>query len=452
MAAVRVVKREMRNSNQWSSQADNPFETATTLHPNSSGDISASWLLDGYPFPGAALLSGVCVIGDPARVSSVILDISIRQGEMVVNSTYELRNGQPNLYGVGFLSDGSPYELTFSARVSDPKDFPGSVFIIGPIHNFSPIGDSERPFLHMIREGQGGALVSCNQGGLMNRIIPLMSLILIGKQTGRPVYSFWGKNLHCAAALDDIFERAPRIDLSPLSNNFQRYENYEDVPPLDLGASAESKLIYSIRPINTIYPTVEQNYDDIAQEFKEQELSLPIRRELSKFDGVDFSKTIALHIRRPFPNGAFAEQEQAKFTLSLDVFMDLIGQLKSGSSQYNKVLLCTNSPEFEGAIKDRFGNFIMVYEKETIDNTTNPQAVQSAVVDIMLMSRCPIMFSQETTAFGHFAHTIGRNKLLCITKKTTSDNFHFWEFRRGVHVDEFQTSRVGLGTIQDHMQ
>ena len=176
-------------------------------------------------------------------------------------------------------------------------------------------------------------------------------------------------------------------------------------------------------------------------------LAEPIRRKLAQFDTVDFSSTIGFHIRRPYPNGAFAEQERGKFTLGADVFLDLIAKLQEGMPTYKRLLLCTNSPQMEAEIKARFGDYVLIFEKTSIDNTTDPVAVQEALVDLTLMSRCPILFSQETTAFGLFAHAIGRNKLFAVTSRTDKDSYELFSFERGQHVLTFRTPRHDISEL-----
>ena len=366
----------------------------------------------------------------------------MRQGDRHSSRCFELGNGLPNRFGVAFVNDGRPYDVTYTIAVQSEADLAGAVLEVEPLSCIQPIGESPRPRLYRMLDNGPISLVSCNQGGLMNRLVPLMSAMHIGKKTNRSIYAWWGANNHCAAELPDLCEvNSEEIDASFLADDFSIYSNYDTSPPLDLQSGDQSVLIHSILPIRTAAPELPNDHDTAAQEFSKLRLAEPVRRKLALFDHIDFSSTIGFHIRRPYPNGAFAEQERSKFTLGSDVFMDLIARLKEGMEGYTRVLLCTNSPEMEEEVKARFGDYVLVFEKTSIDNTTDPVAVQEALVDLTLMSRCPILFSQETTAFGLFAHAIGRNKLFAVTSRTDEDSFEFFSFERGRHVLTFRTPR-----------
>lgn len=442
MADIDILDRVTTPDNPWSAPAENPFYAGSILHPNVSGPYTVHWTIRGFPPIGAAFLFGKCRIGDPARTATTLLTVDVRQGPRHVSRRFRLGNGHANRFGVAFVNDGEHYDVSFTVEVKAEADLAGSVLEVEPLSCMQPIGESVRPILHCVLEGGAGSLVSCNQGGLMNRLVPLMSILYVGRRANRSVYAWWGANDHCAAELPDLFDLSQtEVDASFIAEDFTIYSNYETTAPLDLSAVDGNVLIHSILPIRTTSPELPNDHDTAALEFRKVRLAEPVRRKIAPFDDEDFSNTIGFHIRRPYPNGTFAEQERSKFTLSPEVFVDLIGKLQRELPEFRRVLLCTNSLELEDNFKRIFDDYIFTYQKTSIDNTMNPVAVQEALVDLTLMSRCPLLFSQETTAFGLFAHAVGRNKLFCITGQTNARDYQFYRFDRARHILTFASPR-----------
>lgn len=448
MPDINILDRTVTVGNPWSVPAENPFYAGSILHPGENGPYSVRWTIEGFPTGGVAFLFGRCRIGDPNRKAITVLTVEVEQDGRRSLRSFSLANGFPNRFGIAFVNEGGAYHITYTVEVLSKGDLAGSVLEVEPLSCMQPIGESPRPKLYRMLDRGPINLVSCNQGGLMNRLVPLMSAMHIGREAGRSIYVWWGANNHCAAELPDLFEvPSEEIDASIFADDFSIYSNYETTPPLDLKSEDQHTIIHSILPIRTVSPELPNDHDTAAREFSKMRLAEPVRRKLAPFDDVDFSSTIGFHIRRPYPNGAFAEQERSKFTLGADVFVELIEKLNQGMPEYKQVLLCTNSPQMQAEVKAKFGDYVIVFEKTSIDNTTDPVAVQEALVDLTLMSRCPVLFSQETTAFGLFAHAIGRNKLFAVTSRTVAENYEFFRFERGKHVLTFQTPRHDISEL-----
>jgi hypothetical protein len=193
-------------------------------------------------------------------------------------------------------------------------------------------------------------------------------------------------------------------------------------------------------------------WSDVGAFFRRLVLAPAIRRKLKPFENQDFTKTIGFHIRRPYPGGAFAELERSKFNLDEELFMNLLADLKVLMPECERVLLCTNEPEMEEAVRARFGSFVQVYPKDSIDNTQDAAAVQDAVVDLMLLSRCKVLFSQNTSSFAVMASAIGQNDLFCLTQESTLDRYNFWAFESGQHTHSFGTARTDMAEFRQALE
>jgi hypothetical protein len=188
-------------------------------------------------------------------------------------------------------------------------------------------------------------------------------------------------------------------------------------------------------------PEIDYDYADLKSVFERLRLSRQINDMLVAFDDIDLSSTIGFHIRRPYPNGAFEELETSKFFLAPETFIDLIRDLREALPSYDRMLLSTNDPALEAAISQAFRDYILRFEKSTIDNTQDALAVQQALVDFTLLSRCRLLFSQEGTSFGHFAHVVGGNELICVLRATTDSDYRFSRLRHGQQCEDFAVQR-----------
>lgn len=425
--------------------AANPFQASSKFITDARDEeLSVSWMVKKHPQAGTVTLSADVRI-DEAQSEKARLDISIIQNDKSLRRSFDVTDGKTRRIGLLFDNDGSPYRLTVSLAVEvgskisvEILPFEALVLVNADVCDFTRL--SARP---------GTSLVSCNQGGLMNRLIPLMSLLKIGREHNRTVSCIWSANEHCAAKFEDLFDLGDKCADSFAAERYDQLVAYENVEnPLDLQRNVDT-LAHAIAPIKTINPESATSLSEVGEEFRKLKLSRAVLHKLSAFDMIDFTNVIGFHIRRPYPNGAFAEQENAKFTLGVDVFIDLISQLKCSLPEYRRVLVCTNDLSVEKKITDEFGEFVFTFQKSSIDNTTSATAVQEAMVDLILLSRCKILFSQETTAFGTIAHVIGRNKLYAVTRQTDGDNFHLWGWHDGVHTSTLVVPRSDITKLVD---
>ena len=434
--------------------ADNPFMAGCHIHVNPPGEetIEVRWEVTRFPLVGLVFLQSSLERANVGWKGAARLDVAIAQGDRVHRAFAAIRDDEITRWGIALINDGGAFTLTLSLSISHPEAFVNGLFLIGSIGMEKPVSESTPALFDLEGAARrtGGrpykTLTSANQGGLMNRMIPMLSTLFVAERTDRRPQVLWGANEHCAASFQDIFDLSggslQAAALGPLGGDYQIHMDYgPERSPLPLSAPEANVLVHTVTPLATS-PPVSHGHAELRPVFNRLRLAEPVQRMLAAFDNVDFSRTVALHIRRPYPGGAFSELETSKFRLGMDVFRDLVRDLRQALPWMERVLVCTNSLEAEAEMREAFGEMILSFHKSSVDNTRDPVAVQEAMVDMILMSRCPLLFSQETTSFGHFAHVVGANVMAAVTSNTGADAYEFWIFNNGRHTDTGRCRRA----------
>lgn len=265
-------------------------------------------------------------------------------------------------------------------------------------------------------------LISSNQGGLMNRLTCLLSTIHVSERSNHTAYAWWTRNRHSMGMLDELFD--------PERSGFREIEYEHAVEaamhttyfsPHTLELNKAKTIIHTIEPLTTA-PPIPHGFFEIGQIFKRFHPSPFVEGRLRPFDDTDFSQIIGFHVRMPYSNNAFSDMEQAKFRLGSNVFSRIIEDILTRIGD-SRIMLCTNSEEMETILKGRFGSAIMTHKKTSTDNTTNPIAVQEALVDLILLSKCRHVISQHRSGFGFLAAAIGGRSALQITQDSSEDDY-----------------------------
>lgn len=393
-------------------------------------------------------------------VGACELTLTVSQHQRDWSASYRLHRAAAEQVGVEFYTDGSPWTLT--VELTPVEASPGDIVRFDQARMHMAVVDvNEAPVAYDFRQLTRPSskvpviLFNGNQGGLMNRLVSLLSVIETATRLGCAAKGWWAPNPHCAAHFADLFDlEASGISLASAQQTvpaFQFYYNYHvGEPPLSLAGTSVTHIVHSTAPLRTDVAAT-TSWQAIGDTFRRLQLSTPIKRKLAQFSDVDFTRTIGFHIRRPYPNGAFVEQEREKFKLGETIFVNLLEQLRAESPEFERVLLCPNDPAMVARMNELFPGYVFAFAKESIDNTAEALAVQEAIVDVMLLSRCPILFSQSNSSFAVVASAIGRSRLFCLTPQTDEDSYDMMRFDVGQHVDNFTIPRANFRQITSQM-
>jgi len=408
------------NLNPWCAAPDQVWAASVVLHANRPGEPVAAFTYSGLPVhDGIYVLSTKSLAGLPEWEGAAELTLAVAQGETRVARTFlRVATAEPVLIGFPFAASRGEISVSYSVRVANLEHWAGSGLHIEPPRLVRLLDETSGARFFTATRGAGLApMISANQGGLANRLLPFLSTLDIAAQAGRPAGILWGTNAHCAASLDELFD----LGASGLTEDGgdtvvgvdEPFFDYEPTPrALDLNAVAPSRpiLVHSIRAI-TADPFGRPDGAAMAGRFSGLRPSVAVMDRLAAFGPHDLGQAIGLHVRRPFPHGAFRALERSKFTLADEVYRAIIEDLRDNRADVQTLFLATNDPAFERRLKAEFGDYILTQEKRSIDNTRDPRAVQDALVDLILLSRCKALISAQKSDFGYAAALFGRRPL-----------------------------------------
>lgn len=262
-------------------------------------------------------------------------------------------------------------------------------------------------------------------GGLGNRLMALLSSMRIAHHYKAALSLYWSRGPDCCADFKDLFS----TDLQEVPFRLKKSSLVRDCSYAD-GKHAASRVVASEdfsgdKPLwlatNTILTLPEDNVDedgyiladpvvgDLGRYFNALNFSPEVRARLAKYANFDFSKTVGVHIRRPYPaNSTYHEMEKRLRSLPTDegyanVVIDLLKK-----PYCDRVFLCTNDFLTQKTIIDAVGSDrVFVHPKTTIDNAEDSEAVVDALVDMVLLSRCAMTVRGLGSTFSYMASLIG---------------------------------------------
>lgn len=110
---------------------------------------------------------------------------------------------------------------------------------------------------------------------------------------------------------------------------------------------------------------------------------------------------IGIHIRR-------TDNEMSVKYSPTHLFVEKIEEEISTNPQA-KFYLATDDPQEENQLKERFGEHILTYQKQSLDRN-DPQAIRDAAIDLFNLSRCKRIYGSYYSSFSDTAAYIGKTE------------------------------------------
>lgn len=273
------------------------------------------------------------------------------------------------------------------------------------------------------------------QGGLANRLMCMLSGARMARRYGYDVKLYWLPDEHLRASPSDLFQNL---------EDFADPETVKDKPYLNTSSCI------SFFPKNLIDAGVDicidTNFlffadedrnlpraeirDELADAFHRLGLAPEVTAKLARYDGIDLSHAIGLHIRRPFPSWRdfpdFAREEL--FTRPTDdQYLALTSEL-AGLGYDGPLYLATNSEETRDYIVRNAGRTVYFHDADSYDNSYQHNAVQDALVDMIMLSRAPLVTASEHSTFSVISAIIGKSRRCILSEDGSymvSEVLHF---------------------------
>lgn len=270
-------------------------------------------------------------------------------------------------------------------------------------------------------------LISKPMWGLANRLLALTSAMRLAERHQRPFHMDWRPAEECMAEFHDLFaaplsrvrvEGSPRdallLDSTGLAPKWIKIANVvsPDIFKNDrIIIQSHSMTVTNDETFTEKDPFNNGFALDMRKYFLKLVINNAVSEIINKFNDINFSNLIGVHIRRSSPKTGLGENLFK--AASNDLYERIFDYLLSHNKNL-RFYLSTNGQETEEHFINRFGDRILRYPKRSIDYHRETVAVQDALVDMILLSRTRLILRHEPSTFAYFATLIGHNPQLII--------------------------------------
>ncbi|MDO5340866.1 MAG: hypothetical protein Q4F69_00200 [Bacteroidia bacterium] len=269
-------------------------------------------------------------------------------------------------------------------------------------------------------------IIICPRGGLANRMRVLAWALSLANEAGTNVLCRWISNHELGASFENLFQPIDNLKVTgeatfhPRSadscKGFKRFRNRlwnkllgidECFKESDIdkyvpeGNSEEYKSFHDLilgylrKNRNVYVETCSLLSDKCKVDMFKPEMLL--QKQIDEFSHLFSDKTYGIHIRRTDNTWAIENSP-------LELFVKKIDEIISDDSA-SKFYLATDDAETINVLKGRFGDRILVREKDFSRATES--GIQDAVVDIWLLSKTRKIYGSFYSSFSEMAAWIG---------------------------------------------
>lgn len=258
-------------------------------------------------------------------------------------------------------------------------------------------------------------------GGLGNRLLAVLSAVSLARKRNGKFFIAWTADDECYCQFSDLFEADMLIERSQLENmpsfdrSYSAYEGRQSGNPLCHIDRDNSVAIFS----NTVF----LSDDEVRHRFRHEGSQLfnfaddlHALRMLSAIkagvkDFVDstgtLEKSVGIHIRRGYRDEKF---NTSWFdTISLKFYEDIAeAALRAGFS----IHVCSDDESVASSFARKYS--ASVFPVRSREKGAEASAIQDALKDMLVMSKCKYIVSLYGSTFGYLSAVLGRTSLICI--------------------------------------
>lgn len=255
--------------------------------------------------------------------------------------------------------------------------------------------------------------------GLANRLMGLAAGLRLSRLYGFDIKVIWQKQFGFVAGPEVLFEALDIFtdsDACASGVEMRIDATRMGVASLSQTALASGRDIF-IECNHVFYSDLDGNKprqlvaDQLSRALSRLRWHAAIRMALRQFDGIDFSRGIGLHIRRPYPNWQHHPElsnEKTFLKPSDDFYVGLISSLRDQG--YNgPVFLATNGEDTRQSLVGRIDG-LHFYPARSYDSVTSAEAVQDACIDMLMLARAGIVTKFSQSSYAFMASIIGGAK------------------------------------------
>ncbi|CBS91653.1 hypothetical protein [Azospirillum lipoferum] len=280
--------------------------------------------------------------------------------------------------------------------------------------------------------------------GLANRLMALISAVRVATLTGYRLQVIWEKDQSCRAMLSDLFEadfdvisleefwkqnQAKKLTIVDANDAREKIPEFIDRNDLEIFRYdgllilphalfiRESILLVSHHffftedDSNTFNSDRKRMAGLLSGEFSNFR-PLPILRELADAYSEPLRRGIGLHIRRTYPHALTEEGLERELTQwsfpSVDYYMNLLPVIRDRTGLDGKIYLSTNCKVTKSEVVTRLGEAnVLTYQARALDVSYSVAGIQDAVVDMISLSKAPLIIRFNESTFSFFSAMLG---------------------------------------------
>jgi len=278
------------------------------------------------------------------------------------------------------------------------------------------------------------------RGGLGNRILGVLSGLIVSEALGSELEIIWEPDAHCPAPFDALFEpigveiSSEKVeDSSWPQKSFPTREFFET-------ASKTSKVV-KIRPSETFGEDLFAG-NVFGEKLREK---LPILRPVKAVADLMRTmpkSTIGMHVR-------MTDHLPCQMLTPKWCYKQVVQEATKGRIQ-EPVLVCSDTPEFfEELQRMPMANIVRLTSPFTNSKTSrgSVESIRYALADLLLLARCEIILASNFSSFARVAHMIGRNEFHVLNGlphilRSKQSQFAWW-IAQGCELDPHRETWVG---------
>ena len=280
--------------------------------------------------------------------------------------------------------------------------------------------------------------------GLANRLMALISAVRVATLTGYRLQVIWEKDQSCRAMLSDLFEadfdvisleefwrqnqtkKLAIVDANDARENIPEFIDQNDLEVFrydgllilpralflrDNILLVSHHLFFLEDDSNTFNNDRRRMAGLLSGEFSNFRPQ-PILRELADSYSKPLERGIGLHIRRAYSHawtekGLEREQTQWSFP-SVDYYTHLLPVIRERTGLDGKVYLSTNCAATKSEVVAKLGEGnVLTYQARALDASYSVTGVQDAIVDMMALSKAPLIARFDESTFSFFSAMLG---------------------------------------------
>lgn len=231
--------------------------------------------------------------------------------------------------------------------------------------------------------------------GLCNRIIALVSGLLIAKHTSRDFRMCWPRTKACSASFHELFSNDWQVeenDINIFKEKYTCYDGWRYLVPNLLEINAENITIFTHTSLisTRLYPQHQELLPEYFDLLNQLTPTQKIQKQIEDFRNTNFRPfMIGVHLRRGDFVSSYPESAANLKSALLEIDRISRENLDSG------ILLCTDDgapnwekkTQYEGlkeTFKKRYGGRVVWHEPSNLVRSS-PEAIIDAVVDLFLL-------------------------------------------------------------------